>query len=106
MIEIIPHGNKRFLVSSSLDRHFKTWDLEFSPVPQSTNKRGMTSDGAWFMHWPCGVISFDDSLGYLITFSKCVLFAEQTTDHQTFVSGCFTPIHTYCRTESLDRSQC
>lgn len=63
MITLVPYGGSRYLVSGSLDRTYKFWDLEDTNIPQNCVKKGIIVDGKWMTNWPCAVLSFDDALG-------------------------------------------
>ncbi|XP_043490476.1 uncharacterized protein LOC122516600 [Polistes fuscatus] len=76
MVEMIPYNGQRFLVSASIDRSYKVWDLENISSPQETIKKGIITDGAWMLHWPSAVICFDDALSYRHTNSYLVSVRE------------------------------
>ncbi|XP_018045554.1 PREDICTED: general transcription factor 3C polypeptide 2-like, partial [Atta colombica] len=63
MIAFVPYDKSRFLASASVDKSYKFWDLEETSAPQSYIKKGIVSNGAWMMNWPCAILSFDDALG-------------------------------------------
>ncbi|XP_018314494.1 general transcription factor 3C polypeptide 2 isoform X2 [Mycetomoellerius zeteki] len=76
MLALVPYGKSRFLASASVDKSYKFWDLEETSGPQSYIKKGIVSNGAWMMNWPCAILSFDDALGYHYTHSMIVPLRE------------------------------
>ncbi|XP_023287962.1 uncharacterized protein LOC105701553 isoform X2 [Orussus abietinus] len=76
MVSLVPYGNKRYLVTASYDRCYKFWDLENTSYPQSTTRKGLIVDGTWMLHWPCGLVSFDDAFGLGHTNSYIVPLRE------------------------------
>ncbi|KAL6447210.1 hypothetical protein ACFW04_001477 [Cataglyphis niger] len=72
MVALVPYGKSRFLASGSTDRTYKFWDLEDTSAPRHFAKKSIILDGAWMMHWPCSVMSFDDALGYQYAHS-CII---------------------------------
>ncbi|KAI4465697.1 rna polymerase iii transcription initiation factor complex subunit [Holotrichia oblita] len=53
---------KRWLISGSLDRDVKLWDLKNISEPISTLKKAIVTDAIWSMHWHNAIYSFNQSI--------------------------------------------
>ncbi|KRT83313.1 hypothetical protein AMK59_4494, partial [Oryctes borbonicus] len=52
-------NGKRWLVSGSLDKEIKLWDLKNVSEPISNVKKWIVTDAVWSMHWHTAVFSFN-----------------------------------------------
>lgn len=64
---------KRWLISGSLDRDVKLWDLKNISDPISTLKKAIVMDAIWSMHWHNAIYSFNQS----IYISKKTVFVDE-----------------------------
>lgn len=54
---------RRWLLTTSLDKTVKYWDLENPIAPISNFLKSVTTDAAWMTHWICTLQTYDDYLG-------------------------------------------
>ncbi|KAK5646406.1 hypothetical protein RI129_004870 [Pyrocoelia pectoralis] len=64
------NDGKRWVMSGSLDRSIKYWDLDNPTVPISNFTKYIVTDGVWLNHWLSTVHTYDDSCGGGLTYSS------------------------------------
>lgn len=68
------NGGGRWLMTGSLDRMIKVWDMENPAIPVcSTKKKHILMDGVWLNHWLSSIVTFDDTTvpGTLVLYMIC-----------------------------------
>uniref|UniRef100_A0A1Y1MYX5 C2H2-type domain-containing protein n=1 Tax=Photinus pyralis TaxID=7054 RepID=A0A1Y1MYX5_PHOPY len=88
---------KRWVMSGSLDRSIKYWDLDNPTVPISNLTKFIVTDGVWLNHWLSTVHTYDDCCGGGLTYSSVYQL-------RNYESECTSIMHSNSHVSSISGS--